>query len=74
MDSGANAGRSSGMGMGGFFLGMLIGAVVGGVTALMLAPKSGAETREMIKNRFNQMKDVACSSAQDVKQHIQEMK
>ncbi len=74
MDNGVNAGGSSGIGVGSFFLGMLVGAVIGGVTALMLAPKSGAETREMVRNRYNQVRDVVRSSAQDVKKNIQAVK
>jgi gas vesicle protein len=71
MDNGSNSGGSSGSGAGAFLLGMLVGAVIGGVAALLLAPKSGAETREMVRNKYNQMKDVVRSSAQDVKQNFQ---
>jgi gas vesicle protein len=57
MDNGSGGGLS----LGSFFLGMLAGAVVGGVTAVMLTPKSGPETRELIKNRMVMMKDAVCS-------------
>jgi len=57
----ANSSRSSAVG--GFFLGMLVGAVVGGVTALLFAPKSGAETREMLKKRLVKMKEEAQAEA-----------
>ena len=74
MDNMSDVGKAAGFSVGGFFLGMLVGAVVGGITALMLAPKSGAETREMVMNRFNQAKDVVRSTAQDMKKTGQEMK
>jgi gas vesicle protein len=74
MDDGMNAGSTSGFPMGGFFLGILVGAALGGVAALLLAPKAGIETREMVRNRFNQMKDVVRSGAQDMKQTAQEMR
>jgi gas vesicle protein len=74
MNNGTEPAGSSRLGAGPFFLGVLIGAVIGGVAALMLAPKSGAETREMIRNRYNQMSEVVRNSAQDVKNNIQGMK
>ena len=56
------------MGTGSFLIGMAAGILVGGITVLLLAPKSGPETRqmlrgkaddarEMIQSRFNQVKD-----------------
>lgn len=57
---------AAGFGIGGFFLGMLAGAVVGGIAALLLAPKSGPETREMITDRMNQWKDIVKSRAHEV--------
>ena len=33
-----------------FFAGFLIGGAVGALTGILLAPKSGAETREILKN------------------------
>ena len=35
----------------GFGIGLLTGAVIGGVIALLYAPKSGKETRQMIKDK-----------------------
>jgi gas vesicle protein len=35
----------------GFGVGLLIGVVIGGVTALLYAPKSGEETRGVIKSK-----------------------
>jgi len=33
-----------------FFAGFLIGGAVGAIAGILLAPKSGAETREILKN------------------------
>jgi gas vesicle protein len=36
-----------------FLLGAILGGVLGGVVALMLAPRTGEETRAMIREEFN---------------------
>jgi gas vesicle protein len=35
----------------GFGVGLLTGAVIGGVLALLFAPKTGTETRQLIKDK-----------------------
>jgi gas vesicle protein len=35
----------------GFGLGLLAGAVIGGVVALLYAPQSGKETRQLVKDK-----------------------
>ncbi len=35
-----------------FFSGLCVGLGIGGAVALMLAPKSGYETRRLIRRRF----------------------
>jgi len=42
---------------GSFGIGMLAGAVVGGAVALLFAPKSGKETRAVIKEKASDIKD-----------------
>jgi gas vesicle protein len=74
MDNGSNAATASGTGIGGFFWGMLIGAVVGGVAALLLAPKTGVETREMVMRRLNNMRDIVRSGKKDVEQMAEKTK
>ncbi len=59
------AGPAAGAGMGGLFVGILIGAALGGILALLFAPQKGNETREMIRNRYGQMRDVVRGAAQD---------
>jgi gas vesicle protein len=39
----------------GFGIGLLAGAVIGGVVALLLAPKSGEETRKLIKDKATEV-------------------
>jgi gas vesicle protein len=38
-----------------FLTGLLAGAAIGGVIALLYAPKSGKETREQIKKKFEDL-------------------
>ncbi len=39
------------------WIGILAGAVIGAAAGLLLAPMSGRETREMIGERYNDIKD-----------------
>jgi len=39
----------------GFGIGLLSGVVIGGIIALLFAPQSGKETRQMIKNKATGM-------------------
>jgi gas vesicle protein len=38
-----------------FLTGLLAGAAIGGIVALLYAPKSGKETREQIKKKFEEL-------------------
>jgi len=42
---------------GAFLIGFVVGGVAGAVTALLLAPQSGEETRAMIKDRAIELRD-----------------
>ena len=42
--------------MKGFMNGLLVGALIGGVAALLLAPRKGTETREMLKEKIDRVK------------------
>lgn len=48
---------------------VLVGAVAGGVTALLLAPASGAETRKKIKDTLRRGKDMVFEEAEEVKSY-----
>ena len=41
----------------GFGIGLLTGAVIGGVIALLYAPKTGKETRQIIKDKTTEVVD-----------------
>jgi hypothetical protein len=43
----------------GLILGFLAGSVIGSVTALLLAPKSGADLRKEIKKKADELKEAA---------------
>ncbi len=47
--------------------GFLIGGLIGATVALMTAPQSGAETRAMIGDRANEMRDRAVNMANDTR-------
>jgi gas vesicle protein len=42
----------------GFGIGILAGAIIGGVVALLYAPKTGKETRQLIKDKTSEVVDV----------------
>ena len=42
----------------GFGIGVMAGAIIGGVIALLYAPKTGAETRKLIKDKTVEAVDV----------------
>ena len=45
--------------MSGFGIGFLVGAVIGGTLALLYAPRSGSETRQIIRERAEDVKERA---------------
>jgi gas vesicle protein len=60
--------RMSGVGM--FFIGLAAGAVAGGIAALLFAPKSGKETREMIRGKAVETGQMIQSRANEVKERV----
>ncbi len=50
---------------GAFLVGFLVGGVAGAVTALLLAPQSGSETRTMIHDRAIELKDKASATVDE---------
>jgi gas vesicle protein len=59
-----------GLNIGSLLIGVAIGAVVGGVTALLLAPKSGKETQEMIRGKAVETQEMLKERYSDVKERI----
>lgn len=51
---------------GAFLVGFVVGGLAGAVTALILAPQSGEETRTVIKEKAIELKDVAADSYNEV--------
>ena len=52
--------------------GLLVGATIGAVTALLVAPQSGMQTRTMIKEKGTEVKDKIASSAGETKVKAQQ--
>lgn len=50
-----------------FVLGFTVGALAGAVTSLLLAPQSGEDTRQFIKDKAIELKDKAADSYEDTK-------
>jgi gas vesicle protein len=51
----------------GFGIGLVTGVIIGGVIALLYAPKSGKETREMLKSKAMETRERAIDVAEHVK-------
>jgi gas vesicle protein len=62
--------RSVMSGMGMFFIGLLAGAAVGGAVALLVAPRSGKETREMIRGKAMETQQMIQNRANEVKERV----
>ena len=56
----------------GFGIGLLTGAVIGGVIALLYAPKTGKETRQMIKDKTTEVVDAVKGKATEVMDAVKE--
>lgn len=50
---------------GAFLIGFIVGGIAGAVTALMIAPQSGEETRVFIKDKAIELKDKATVTANE---------
>ena len=54
------------------FLYFLVGAGIGSVLALLFAPKSGRETREMIAQRANDSRDFLTNKVTEGRQYMEQ--
>ncbi len=52
----------------GFVFGLLVGALVGASIAIVLAPASGEETRDVLKRSTSDLKSRAADFASDIKE------
>lgn len=57
---------------GSFLVGFIVGGLAGAVTALLLAPQSGEETRTMIKEKSIELKDKAAESIEEASKRAEE--
>jgi gas vesicle protein len=53
--------------LGAFMAGFLLGGLIGAGVALLLAPQSGEETREMLRERSIELKGRAEEAASDIR-------
>ena len=56
----------------GFGIGLLTGAVIGGVIALLYAPKTGKETRQLIMDKTTEVVDAVKEKASGVIDTVKE--
>jgi len=56
----------------GFGIGLLVGAVIGGVIALLYAPKTGKETRQLIKDKATKVVDTVKEATSGVIDTVKE--
>ena len=64
--------RDEGAGAGSVVLAFLIGAVTGAAVALLYAPATGAETREMLGEKAREGRDRAARAAERGRQAVKE--
>ena len=55
----------------GFFTGLLVGALIGVVVGFLYAPKSGTETRRIVKEKVSTLRHEASGVAGKVKDAVQ---
>ena len=58
----------------GFGVGLLSGVIIGGIIALLFAPQSGKETRQMIKNKATGMVDAIKGKAEEANEAVESVK
>jgi len=56
----------------GFGIGLLVGAVIGGVIALLYAPKTGKETRQLVKDKATKVVDTVKEATSGVIDAVKE--
>jgi len=56
----------------GFGIGLLSGALIGGVIALLYAPKTGKETRQLIKDKVTEVVDAFKEKTSEVVDTVME--
>ena len=54
------------MSAGKFLAGVIVGGAIGAITGILLAPKSGEETREMLSDTAKEFKDKTDAKVKDI--------
>jgi gas vesicle protein len=57
--------------VGAFFAGVLVGGLVGAAIALLMAPQSGAETRQQIGRASHDLRDRAQDTLEDARERAE---
>ena len=57
---------------GAFMSGLLLGGIAGAITALLLAPQSGEETRKVIIDKSVEIRDKAMETVEDARQRAEQ--
>lgn len=57
---------------GAFMSGLLLGGIAGAITALLLAPQSGEETRKVIIDKSMEIKDKAIETVEEARKRAEE--
>lgn len=57
---------------GAFLIGFVVGGLTGGITALLLAPQSGEETRAIIKDRAIELRDKTVETYENTRARAEE--
>lgn len=55
-----------------FFVGCIAGGILGAIAGLLLAPRTGSEYREMIKDRSMELRDRAENLAREIRARAEE--
>lgn len=59
--------------VGAFFIGLAVGAVIGGGVALLFAPKSGGETRALIKGKATETGHMVQERVGNIKEKVSQI-
>jgi gas vesicle protein len=59
--------------LGSFLAGFVIGGLIGAGVALLMAPQSGEETRQIIKDKSIELRDRAVETAEEAQKRAEEL-
>ena len=62
-----------GFSFGSFLIGLLLGATAGAAVGILMAPKSGNETREVLKNKLQQGRQQASKASGESTSQLQDL-